>query len=151
MDSTTAISYINRMGGTHSYTLPRLACNLGQWCLNSRTFHSSAEWQLHQGVFSKYSTPVRSVSSGHLRHTIKPSASPVCELVAGPICHGYRCTPSLLDRPDRLCIPTVLSGRHVLTESETGTESSGPGSTVWPSQAWYPLQLGRNGLGSFPI
>ena len=77
MDITTAISYINRMGGTHSHTLAKTACSLWQWCLGrgivvsaehlpgsqnviadreSQTFHSSAEWQLHRRVFQNILT-----------------------------------------------------------------------------------------------
>ena len=64
MDSTTAVAYTNRMGGTHSSTLSNMACSLWQWCLQrgitlsaehfpkihnttaeaeSQIFHSSAE------------------------------------------------------------------------------------------------------------
>ena len=73
MDNTTAVSYINKMGVTHSHTLAKMAYSLWQWCLGrgivlsaehlpgsqnmfadreSRTFHSLAEWQLHKMVFS---------------------------------------------------------------------------------------------------
>ena len=72
MDNQAAISYVNRMGGTHSSLLSRLATELWDWCLArdihllaeylpgrlnidadfySRN-HSSAEWQLNPAVFS---------------------------------------------------------------------------------------------------
>ena len=72
MDNRTAVSYVHHMGGTRSPALSRLATQLWQWCLErnisltaehlpgtdnyiadeeSRTIQSSAEWQLHQGVF----------------------------------------------------------------------------------------------------
>lgn len=73
MDNITAISYINRMGGTRSYTLSEMACSLWSWCLKrgifllvehlpgiynatadmeSRTLHSSAEWEHILGPIS---------------------------------------------------------------------------------------------------
>ena len=80
MNSTTAVTYINRMGGTHSSTLSNMACSLWQWCLQrgitlsaehlpgvhnttvdaeSRPFHSSAEWQLLPSVFKRINTLLR--------------------------------------------------------------------------------------------
>ena len=72
MDSTSAVTYINRMRGTHLSTLLNMACSLWQWCLQrgitlsaehlqefttadaeSRNFHSSAEWQLLPSVFTR--------------------------------------------------------------------------------------------------
>ena len=71
MDNTTAISYVNRMGGTHSYNLLAIAGSLWQWCLQrgirlsaehllgalnvwadaeSRTLPSSAEWKLQESI-----------------------------------------------------------------------------------------------------
>ena len=68
MDNTTAIAYLNHMGGTRSQSLAQCALQLWQWCLQrgitisaehlpgvknikadveSRTLHSSAEWMLH--------------------------------------------------------------------------------------------------------
>ena len=72
MDNTTAIAYVNRMGGTHSHQLSAIASSLWQWCLQrrillsaehlpgaqnvsadaeSRTLPSSAEWKLQKEVF----------------------------------------------------------------------------------------------------
>ena len=71
IDNTTAISYVNRMGGTHSYNLSAIAGSLWQWCLQrrimlsaehlpgtlniwadaeSRTLPSSAEWKLQESI-----------------------------------------------------------------------------------------------------
>ena len=78
MDNTTAVSYINKMGGTRSRTLADMACSLWQWCLQkgitlsaehlpgilnttadaeSRTYHSSAEWQLLPSMFRRINLP----------------------------------------------------------------------------------------------
>ena len=71
MDNTTAIAYINRMGGTRFQTLSQTACDLWHWCLQrgitlsavhlpgvlnsiadgeSRTLQSSAEWMLERSI-----------------------------------------------------------------------------------------------------
>ena len=71
MGNTTAIAYINRMGGTRSQTLSQAACDLWHWCLQqgitlsavhllgvmnsiadgeSRSLQSSAEWMLERSI-----------------------------------------------------------------------------------------------------
>ena len=64
-----------------------------------------------------------------LSHTTKPSTSPVHKLEAGSSRHGYGRIPSLLDGPNRLCLPTFRAGRQMPAESETGTEHFGPDRT----------------------
>ena len=141
-DNTTAVSYIDKMEGTHSHTLAKMACSLWQWCLGrgivlsaehlpgsqnviaereSWTFHSSAEWQLHKMVFQN-SNPTKSVPSRSFCHTFKSPTSPVCELAARPISRGYGCIPSTVDKPGRLCLSFLFPGRQVPTESETGAK-----------------------------
>ena len=72
MDNTTAVAYLNHMGGTQSQTLAAYAKQLWLWCLNrgitlsaeylpgemnitadfqSRTPNGSAEWRLDPSVF----------------------------------------------------------------------------------------------------
>jgi len=72
MDNTTAVAYVNKMGGTHSPSLSLQACQLWQWCLQrginlsaehlpgnlntmadreSRQRETSAEWMLNKEVF----------------------------------------------------------------------------------------------------
>jgi len=72
MDNNTAVSYVNRMGGTHSLSLSLQACHLWHWCLEkeillsaqhlpgvantmadqeSRQIEASTEWMLHREVF----------------------------------------------------------------------------------------------------
>ncbi len=42
MDNLSAVAYINKMGGTHSKTLAKLAIDLWNWCLDHK-IHMSAE------------------------------------------------------------------------------------------------------------
>jgi len=81
MDNKTALFYVNRMGGTCSPVLSRLAIQLWQWCLErnlsitaehlpgvdncvadeeSRMIQSTAEWQLHQTIFQQILTTLGS-------------------------------------------------------------------------------------------
>ena len=74
MDNTTAVAYINHLGGTRSQALAHSACHLWLLCLHrgitlsaehlpgtsnstadreSRIYHSSAEWKLHTTVCSQ--------------------------------------------------------------------------------------------------
>jgi len=74
MDNRTAVFYVNRMGGTHSPIMSRLAIQFWRWWLEknlslsaeylpgvdnciadeeSRLIQSSAEWQLHHAVFQQ--------------------------------------------------------------------------------------------------
>ena len=74
MDNILAITYINKMGGTHSPMLSYLAKNLWDWCLThnisvtaryipgvqnveadreSRVFLDSSDWKFHPGVFNR--------------------------------------------------------------------------------------------------
>ena len=137
MDITTAISYINRMGGTHSHILAKMACSLWQWCLGrgivlsaehlpgsqnviadreSRTFHSSAEWATTQEGVPKYFNPTRSVPSRPFCYPFEPPTSPVHELAARPIRHGYRRNSGSLDKPGSLCFSSLFPGRLRLSE-----------------------------------
>ena len=74
MDNISAVTYINKMGGTHSPMLSYLAKHLWDWCLThnilvtvhyipgvqnveadreSRVFLDSSDWKLHPGVFNR--------------------------------------------------------------------------------------------------
>ena len=131
MDNTTTISYINKMGGTHSPTLAKMACILWQWWLGREIVlsvehlpgsHDCGQGLLDLPLFSrvattqdsvpKYSNLTRSVPSRPFCYMSKLPTSPVCELVARPIRHGYGCIPSPLDKPGRLCLSFLFSGRQ---------------------------------------
>ena len=72
MDNSTAVAYVNKMGGTRSLSLSLQACHLWQWCLErrillsaehlpgiantvadqeSRQVETSTEWMLNRAVF----------------------------------------------------------------------------------------------------
>ena len=72
LDNVTAIAFLNRMGGTHSQSLSRLAVQIWDWCIErnitihaehlpgkqnvradweSRHMTDSSDWQLHRDIF----------------------------------------------------------------------------------------------------
>ena len=72
IDYTTAVAYINAMGGTHSMGCNKVACDIWTWCIQrniwvtaislpgkenvdadkeSRTFNDNTEWALSQNIF----------------------------------------------------------------------------------------------------
>ena len=74
MDNVSALTYVSRMGGTHSPTLMKVACAFWDWCLQrgitlsashlpgvnnwiadqeSREIQTLAEWKLHKEIFLK--------------------------------------------------------------------------------------------------
>ena len=74
IDNTSAVAYINRMGGVHSRELCQIAINMWNWCLDrdltisaehlpviqnatvnfeSRNKKDPSEWELNQAVFLK--------------------------------------------------------------------------------------------------
>ena len=77
MDNTSALAYVNRMGGTRSPSLTRVACEMWDWCLQrgvtlsgshllglnnqtadreSREVQTSAEWKLKVEAFHRICT-----------------------------------------------------------------------------------------------
>ena len=72
IDNTTAVSYINAMGGTHSLKCNKIAREIWTWCIQrniwvtaislpgkenveadreSRTFNDNTEWSLKENIF----------------------------------------------------------------------------------------------------
>lgn len=160
IDNTTAIAYVNKMGGTKYPHLNSLARELWQWCENrgiwvyasyissnenaiadkeSRRSHSEIEWELSDIAY---------------RTIVKKLGSPEVDLFASRAnakCQNY---VSWYPDPDALSIdaftlkwdatffyafpPFALLSRSLQKIKREG----GRGIVVvpwWPSQPWYPL------------
>ena len=164
MDSTTAVAYINRMGGTHSSTLSNITCSLWQWCLQrapgitlsaehlpgihnitadaeSRTFHSSVEWQLVPSVFRGINT------------LLGPCQ---VDLFATRLNHQLPCYISWCPDPFSMstdafqgkwtgflgyAFPSFALVGKCLQRVRREKSSLLIVAPVWSSQAWYPLLL----------
>ena len=162
MDNTTAVAYINMMGATQSSTLLNMVCSLWQWCLqrgitlsaehlpgvhnttvdaSSRTFHSSAEWQVLPSVFRRNNT------------LLGPCQ---VDLFATRLNHQLPCYISWCPDPFSMSTdafqgkwtgflgyafpPFALVGK-CLQKVRREKKSLLIVAPVWPSQAWYPLLL----------
>ena len=136
MDNTTAVAYLNRMGGMRSPDLSHCAKQLWLWCLDkgitlsaeylpgemnttadlqSRMLTSSAEWMLDPAVSE---TEVGTLRCGPLCNTPQPSARSVCVLEARPVCHRNRCAPDDLVQYSGVRVSPVLLDRKVPSQAE---------------------------------
>ncbi|XP_065189509.1 uncharacterized protein LOC135820128 [Sycon ciliatum] len=162
MDNTTALTYINKYGGTVSATLNHLTRDLWSWCMErqivlqathlagsknvvadeeSRTMKDRSDWMLHPRVFQ----------------VINKIMGPLdVDLFASRLTHQLPLFASW--RPDPMAMetnafsldwtryhgyvnpPWNLIGRTLakVKEQEAQVILVAP---VWPSQPWYPLLL----------
>ena len=162
MDNTTAVAYVNRLGGTHSLVLSNLALALWEWAqknsimlsaehyaghLNtvadweSRHFRDASNWRLHQNVFSS------------LMQIRGPC---VIDLFADRL--NSQLPQFYSWKPDPLAIATDAllqdwsRGRNyafppfcLIMRSLAKLQGAGGEliliTPVWPTQAWYPRLL----------
>ena len=163
MDNISAVTYINKMGGTHSPMLSYLAKNLWDWCLThnisvtaryipgiqnveadreSRVFLDSSDWKLHPGVFNR----------------LHQKWGPLnIDLFASRL--SYQLDQFVSWRPDPLAIhtdaftldwatfrgyafpPFALIGRCLHQIQSQRVSHMVFVAPVWPAQPWYPLLL----------
>ena len=163
MDNISAVTYINKMGGTHSPMLSYLAKNLWDWCLThnisvtaryipgiqnveadreSRVFLDSSDWKLHPGVFNR----------------LHQKWGPLnIDLFASRL--SYQLDQFVSWRPDPLAIhtdaftldwatfrgyafpPFALIGRCLHQIQSQQVSHMVFVAPVWPAQPWYPLLL----------
>lgn len=111
IDNTTAVTYINKMGGSHSLACNKLARDIWLWCLpkniwltachlpgslnveadkTSRTFHDQTEWKLDAKLYlwvtEKFYKPEIDLFASRLNHQMKPYAAiqTRCSTSVGP-------------------------------------------------------------------
>jgi hypothetical protein len=138
----TAVTYINKMGGTHSRLLSQLAKNLWDWCLSHNVLLSAqyipgiqniqADRPRVEGIPRPrvegiqrletepncFQQPVSEM--GTFRHRpfcIPPDISirPLCELETRPFGNTYGCVHPQLDNISGLCISPIRNDRSVPT------------------------------------
>ena len=139
MDNTTAVSYINKQGGTKSCQMVIIAKKIWDWAIKhqvqvsaehlpgkqnvtadklSRELNDNLEWSLDREVFCKLIRKAGfSSASGLVCNTVECPGSKVCILEArssgvesGRICHH-------LDRHKSVCVSSVLSDKPPVTKS----------------------------------
>lgn len=159
MDNTTAIAYLNHMGGTRSQSLPQYALQLWQWCLqrgitisaehlpgvknvkSPELFtHRQSGWMLYPVLCQwiiQIMGPCRvdlfaTRLNSQLLHYIRP------------LCSGHGCLSDSVAKPERICIPSFLPGGKVPTKNQDGEKfdssnsATVANSTLVPSVAGIP-------------
>ena len=152
MDNTTAVDYLNHMGGTQSQTLAAYAKQLWLWCLNrgitlsaeylpremnvtadfqSRALNGSAEWRLDPSVFQAIlqilGPCMVDLFASRLNAQLEQYIIIIME--AGAIRNSDRCTTGAVDQPARVRFPSILPDRQVPAEGREGTDNSAADSS----------------------
>ena len=150
MDNVTALTFINKMGGTKSRVLASLSRDLWQWCLQTQIAVSAA----HISGILNVNADRESVSPGLLRLEALPSSVPspseqvgscryrpvcippdkpaasLCELEAGPPIRSSGCLLPPVEQGQGLRLSPVLPFRQVpRSGSETAGTTASPCST----------------------
>ena len=68
-------------------------------------------------------------SGGSVCRTNKCTEAQICQLEAGPRCHGDGCIQSELEPNFRICVPSILPDRTMLSKDREGPRDSGDYST----------------------
>ena len=160
MDNISAVTYINKMGGTHSPMLSYLAKNLWDWCLthnilvsaqyipgvqNVEANQSISGLQRLEIKSSGFSPSLPQVGSPEHRplclQTLLPTRS-VCELATRPTGSSYRCVHPRLGDLSRVCLPSIHLDRPMPpTNSESTSVTPGVSSTSLASPILVPSPI----------
>ena len=163
MDNVTAVTYINKMGGTHSPILSLLAKNLWDWCLSqnilikaqyipriqneqadreSRIFLDSSDWKLNPAIFNliyrRWGPLNIDLFASRLTFQLDQYVS-------------WRPDPSAV-HTDAFTLdwatfrgyafsPFSVIGRCLQLVQSQRVEHLVIVTPVWPTQTWYPLLL----------
>ena len=162
MYNTTAIAYVNHMGGTKSQSLSQAACKLWQWCLSERHYSNSrapTRSMQHIGrlrvedaaVISgvdvgqlnlwQSTTEVGSMRFRPLCIQIEQSVAEVSKLAPRSIRCGNTCIPDVVDKGTRVRLSRIaLIGKSLQKVRQEGSSLVLIAPT-WSTQHWYPILL----------
>lgn len=159
IDNTTAIAYINRMGGTQFERLSKTAKSIWKWCeernlwifasympskeneiayLESRTLEPETAFELNQSVFSELCKTLRAPDIDLFASQINKKCKRYCSWKRDP---GAMWVDAFTINwypwffyafPPFALIPKIL--KKIINEGSRGILVV----PNWPSQAWYP-------------
>ena len=140
LDNTTAVAYINHMGGSKSLKCNQLAKSIWVWCArkniwlsashlpgklnvdadtSSRVFNDRTEWTLNKAVFhnitTTFGTPEIDLFASRLNCQVPRYVSWHPE----PEAEGSRCVLYGMGKIKILCLPSFLSCREMYTEDHS--------------------------------
>lgn len=159
IDNTTAVSYINAMGGTHSLECSKIARKIWTWCIQrniwvtaislpgkenvdanreSRTFNDNTEWSLRESIFhgivETYGTPsidlFASRINGKVPHYVSWRPDPEAQFV-----DAFSCSWS---QEQFYAFPPFSLILCCLKKIEMDKGEGIIIAPVWPTQPWYP-------------
>ena len=170
MDNRTAVFYVNRMGGTRSPVLSRLAIQLWRWCLErnlsitaeylpgvdncvadeeSRAVQSTSEWQLHHPTFQQILATLGSCNIDLFATRLNAQLRQFVSWRPDPDAVGTDALQFLWSNWEGYAFPPFcLIGRCIKKIREDGATLIMV-APVWRSQPWYPALLEL--LVDFPL
>ena len=81
---------------------------------------------MQTAMFRSYRENIWGSSSGSVCRTNKLTEAQICQLEAGPRCHNDECIQSELEPNFRICVPSILPNKTVLS-----TYKEGPGDSAF--------------------
>ena len=162
LNSSSAVAYINNMGGIKSHLLNTLSVEIWSWCIakdiwlsaqhipgvqnaradfQSRVFSDDLEWSLHPSIFERIVgftyTPDVDLFASRLNHKVHSYVSwhPDPGAVATDAFAISWSNQKCYAFPPFSLIPRVLSK---IQRDKTSVLLIAP---VWPTQGWYPTLL----------
>ena len=163
MDNTTAVAYVNAMGGTKSLACNTVARHMWMWCMQrhiwlsaahvagssnvdadfeSRVFNDRTEWMLHNRVFkditNMFGVPDVDLFASRLNAQLQTFVSWRPDPEAS---HVDAFTLAWTDKLFYLFPPFSLVGHCLQKLEEDGGEAIMV-APVWPTQPWYSKLLG---------
>ena len=145
MDNTTAISYINKMGGPTSLVLSSLAFDLWLCCLErsitveahhlpgrlnivadfeSRGHPDTSDWQLDPSIFQRINNKWGPFTIHLFCKQTDSTATQACELETRSRGRGSGCLYSGLKPAQGICIPSICPNRAVSEASSAAVSLS---------------------------
>ena len=170
LDNVTAIAYLNKMGGTHSRLLSKLALEIWNWCIDrkiiihaehllgrfnvradweSRHTTDSTDWMLHREIFHQLQTKMGPFTIDLFASRTNSQLPVYCSWKPDPeALTVYALSISWKDHYPYMFPPFALIP-HCLHKIEEEKVSALLIAPVWSNQTWFPLLL--KFLIGFPI
>ena len=163
MDNISAVTYINKMGGTHSPSLSYLAKNLWVWCLThnisvtawyipevenveadseSRLFLDSSDWKLYPAVFNRLHREWGALNIDLFDSRLSYQLDQFVSWRPDPLSnHTDAFTLDWASFQGYAFPPFALIGRCLHQIQSQQVSHMVFVAPVWPARPWYPLLL----------
>ena len=162
MDNVTAIAHVNKMGGTHSPTMSRLAIEIWKWCIarsirihaehlpgkenvradwESRHCKDSSDWKLDNEVFARLDETMGPFTIDLFASRTNRQLPIYCSWRPDPSAHAVDAfSIQWTNHYPYLFPPFALINRCIEKIKEERVEAVLI-APVWQNQVWYPILL----------